>query len=144
MARLISALAQNDLPDLRKFLTMGFSTPTDADFAAPDVLRWKYLDPIEQQRCGEHRTGCGPEFDAGAPCSLIARNDLGHIIGHLGICRTAFVGHALAARDGCVSTMHIIDWVGSPEHRAVGISLMRRAHEGTVTQFGLGVSQAAL
>ena len=41
-------------------------------------------------------------------------------------------------------TIHIIDWLGSPEHRAVGMSLMRRAHQGVATQFGLGVSQAAL
>ena len=45
---------------------------------------------------------------------------------------------------GRVSTIHIIDWLGSPEHRAVGMSLMRLAHQGVATQFGLGVSQAAL
>jgi hypothetical protein len=43
-----------------------------------------------------------------------------------------------------VSTIHIIDWLGSPQHRAVGTSLMRKAHEGVATQFGLGVSDAAL
>jgi hypothetical protein len=43
-----------------------------------------------------------------------------------------------------VATIHIIDWLGSAEHRAVGMSLMRRAHQGVATQFGLGVSQAAL
>jgi hypothetical protein len=43
-----------------------------------------------------------------------------------------------------VSTIHIIDWLGSPAHRAVGTSLMRKAHEGVATQFGLGVSDAAL
>ncbi len=41
-------------------------------------------------------------------------------------------------------TVHIIDWLGSPNHRSVGISLMRKAHAGSPTQFGLGVSQAAL
>ena len=43
-----------------------------------------------------------------------------------------------------MSTIHIIDWLGSPDHRAVGTSLMRKAHEDVATQFGLGVSQAAL
>ena len=60
--------------------------------------------------------------------SYIART--GRIVGHLGLCRTAFEGKALAAAGGRVSTIHIIDWLGSPEHRAVGMSLMRRAHQG--------------
>src|SRR5262249_36912426 len=53
-------------------------------------------------------------------------------------------GAALAGAGGCVPTIHIIDWLGSPEHRAVGMSLMRTAHQAVATQFGLGVSQAAL
>ena len=43
-----------------------------------------------------------------------------------------------------MTTIHIIDWLGSPDHRSVGMSLMRQAHQGVATQFGLGVSQAAL
>jgi hypothetical protein len=74
----------------------------------------------------------------------VARDDAGRIIGHLGLCRTAFEGQPLAAAGGRVPTIHIIDWLGSPEHRAVGMSLMRTAHQGVATQFGLGVSQAAL
>ena len=56
---------------------------------------------------------------------------MGRIIGHLGLCRTAFEGKAIAASGGQASTIHIIDWLGSPDHRAVGMSLMRRAHQGT-------------
>jgi hypothetical protein len=40
--------------------------------------------------------------------------------------------------------MHIIDWLGSPGERSIGISLMRQAHRCVETQFGLGVSQSAL
>jgi hypothetical protein len=36
----------------------------------------------------------------------------------------------------------MIDWLGSREHRAVGASLMRRAHEAAPVQFGLGGSDA--
>ncbi len=78
------------------------------------------------------------------PRSYVACDEAGRIVGHLGLCRTAFEGKALASAGGRVSTIHIIDWLGSPEHRAVGMSLMRQAHQGVATQFGLGVSQAAL
>ena len=50
----------------------------------------------------------------------------------------------LATQGGRVPTIHIIDWLGSPDHRSIGISLMRKAHQGPTTQFGLGVSPAAL
>ena len=128
MARDIRPLTSHDIPELSRFLTAGFHAPPEADYAAPEVLHWKYLEDVGL-------TG---------PRSYIARDETGTIIGHLGLCRTAFEGQAINAAGGQVSTIHIIDWLGSPEHRAVGISLMRKAHEGVATQFGLGVSQAAL
>ena len=134
MARDIQPLTLNDIPELSRFLTAGFKTPTEADYAAPDVLRWKYLEQSGRELGGP----------ASAPRSYIARDETGAIIGHLGLCRTAFEGQALAARGGQVSTIHIIDWLGSPEHRSIGMSLMRTAHQGVATQFGLGVSEAAL
>lgn len=158
MARVISPLTLEDLPELSQFLTAGFKAPADADFAAPDVLRWKYLDPINQLphatefASGSQRQDQPHELnisvqqnaDFTVPCSFIARNNAGQIIGHIGICRTTFEGQSLASHGGQVPTIHIIDWIGSPEYRAIGMSLMRKAHEGTSTQFGLGVSQAAL
>jgi hypothetical protein len=131
MSREIRPLAPEDLLELSRFLAAGFHDTSDADFAAPEVLRWKYL------AAGE---AIGPE----AALSYVARDESGRIIGHLGLCRTAFEGRALAAAGGRVPTIHIIDWLGSPDHKAVGMSLMRRAHQGVATQFGLGVSQAAL
>ena len=135
MTRDIRPLTPDDLPELSRFLTAGFHAPPDADFAAPEVLRWKYLEPDEPD--GD---GMGPDTAR----SYVARDEAGRIVGHLGLCRTEFEGHALAAAGGRVPTIHIIDWLGSPEHRALGMSLMRRAHQGVGTQFGLGVSQAAL
>jgi hypothetical protein len=138
MTRDIRPLAPEDIPELGSFLATGFHTPPDADFAAPDVLRWKYLD-LDEDPIGN--TGAtGPD----AALSYIAQDESGHIIGHLGLCRTAFEGRALARAGGRVETIHIIDWLGSPEHKAVGMSLMRRAHQGAATQFGLGVSPSAL
>jgi hypothetical protein len=135
MTRDILPLTADDLSELSRFLTAGFHAPPDADFAAPDVLRWKYLEPAGPE---------GDTTDIDTARSYIARDEASRIVGHLGLCRTEFEGQALSASGGRVPTIHIIDWLGSPEHRALGMSLMRRAHQGVVTQFGLGVSQAAL
>jgi hypothetical protein len=173
MSREIRPLTPEDIVELGRFLAAGFHTTPDADFAAPEVLRWKYLDGpgIESLfREGGSREGEAPAEPVFPGCaarqeprpptsgtdskpgatgpeaalSYVARDDSGRIIGHLGLCRTAFEGRALSAAGGRVATIHIIDWLGSPEHKAVGMSLMRRAHSGVATQFGLGVSQAAL
>jgi len=137
MSRDVHPLTQDDLPELSQFLAAGFHTPPEADYAAPKVLHWKYLDQPELSAHGK-----APE--PSAPRSYVARADDGRLIGHIGICRTTFEGHATAVIGGQVATIHIIDWLGSPDHRAIGMSLMRKAHEGVPTQFGLGVSQAAL
>jgi hypothetical protein len=137
MSRDIRPLDMDDLPTLSRFLTAGFRTPPEADFAAPDVLRWKYLEPLEPTAQRRNPRSV-------APRSYVALDDVGRIIGHIGICRTTFEGSATIVAGGQVDTIHIIDWIGSPDHRAIGMSLMRKAHEGASTQFGLGVSQAAL
>jgi hypothetical protein len=130
-------LTVDDLPELSQFLAAGFHVPLAAHFAAPEVLQWKYLKPPQANACAENS-------DSSAPRSYVARNDAGRIIGHIGICRTAFEGPRATVTGGQVPTIHIIDWLGSPEHRAIGMSLMRKAHEGVPTQFGLGVSPSAL
>ena len=79
-----------------------------------------------------------------APLSYVALNKSGKIVGHLGLCRTYFRGQGITGPSGRVATMHIIDWLGSPEQRSIGISLMRLSHQGVETQFGLGVSPSAL
>lgn len=127
MTREIRPLRSDDLDDLSRFLTVGFHSAPDADFAAPEVLRWKYLEPARE---GETR----------APRSYLARDEAGTVIGHVGICPTAFEGAEIPG--GSVPTLHMIDWLGSPGHRSVGASLMRKAHELAPTQFGLGGSDA--
>lgn len=135
MTRDIRPLAPEDVPELGRFLAAGFHAPPDSDFVAPEVLRWKYLGAVGSDFA---------EDDPGAPLSYVARDGSGRIVGHLGLCRTSFEGRALAGSGGRVGTIHIIDWLGSPEHRAIGMSLMRLAHQGVPTQFGLGVSPSAL
>ncbi len=130
MSYAIQPLGEADLAELSQFLTAGFKAPHEADFAAVDVLRWKYLESP------------GPNSNTIRPASYVARDPQGRIVGHIGICRTAFEGALLAATG--VETIHIIDWLGSAEHRAVGTALMRKAHQGVPTQFGMGVSPSAL
>jgi len=158
MARDIQTITLEDIPELSRFLTVGFDAPPGASFAAPEVLRWKYLDPVAPKSrlsdkpskshfhstSGARDEAATVDVDFTGPLSFIARDETGRIVGHLGLCRTAFEGQALTAHGGQVSTIHIIDWLGSRDFRSVGISLMRKAHEGVATQFGLGVSQAAL
>ena len=126
MTRELRPLRVDDLHDLSRFLTLGFHTESAADFAAPDVLHWKYLEAR------------GEADDL--PRSYLAHDEAGEIIGHVGLCRTSWEGAAIAG--GSISTLHMIDWLGSTAHRSVGASLMRKAHETATTQFGLGGSEA--
>jgi len=159
MARDIQPLTPDDLPELSRFLIAGFHAQPEADFAAPEVLRWKYLEDLESMTSATgnpddddgNPPGHGAEQDldatadasSRAPRSYIMRDDSGLIIGHLGLCRTVFEGQGIGAHGGRVATIHIIDWLGSHGHRSVGVTLLRLAHQEAATQFHLGVSQAA-
>ena len=129
MAHDIRPTTPDDLPELGRFLTDGFHAPAGSAFAAPEVLRWKYFDP---------RGG-----DAGSsPRSYLARDPAtGSVVGHVGVCPARFRGGGLPP-DG-VSTLHMIDWLTSDAGRGAGAALMRRAHQGTETQYVLGASAAA-
>ncbi len=129
MTRDIRPLHSDDLDELSRFLTSGFGAAADADFAAPEVLRWKYLES----------TG---ESQEPAPRSYVARDESGAIVGHLGFCPTAFTGATIGAPGGRVPALHMIDWLGSPNRRGVGVSLMRKVNEIAPVQFGLGGSRA--
>lgn len=124
----IRALTSADLTDLSEFLREGFHAPPGSTFAAVDVLGWKYLDPRGA--------------DAGqAPRSLIARDPgTGSVIGHLGICPSRWRGGGLPPEG--ISTLHMMDWLSLQSHAGIGAALMRRAHQSTETQFGLGGSDA--
>jgi hypothetical protein len=138
MTREIRPLTADDLPELNQFLTSGFRVAPDADFAAPEVLRWKYLDEGPSAAAGQAGATGGD-----APLSLVARDETGRIIGHLGVCRTTFEGKALAAAGGRIETLHVIDWLGSPGHKALGASLLRQAQQGVATQFAVGATEVA-
>ena len=65
MARNIRPLGPEDLPELSRFLSMGFHSRPDADFCHPEVLRWKYLEPggfgSNSQKGDDQATGASPQ-----------------------------------------------------------------------------------
>jgi hypothetical protein len=124
MARDVHPLQPEEIPELSRFLVEGFRVPRNADFAAPDVLRWKYFDP------------CG---GSAAPRSYIAREQ-GRLVGHVGICFSAFRGDAIPG--GSVATLHMIDWLSADPGAGIGTALMFRANRDTPTQFGLGMTES--
>ncbi len=145
MAFDIRPLSPVDLPELSQFLSAGFHAPASADFIAPEVLQWKYFEPLEPDPI-DGAAGSAPAASPvnGALRSYVARDEAGRIVGHLGMCRTAFEGGAIAPEAGPVGTIDYVDWLGSPGHRSVGLSLLRMAHNGSPTQFGLGATAVAL
>jgi hypothetical protein len=132
----ITPLRRDDIPELSRFLIGGFGVPATSSFFSPEVLSWKYFD-------GPNYSGGPRNFDGGgnpagdSACSLIARS-AGKIIGHLGICFRQFVVPGDTAAP--VSTMHAIDWLGSPAHPGSGTMLMLEAFKASKTQFAVGGS----
>lgn len=126
MSYRIDPLTPDDLPELSAFLAAGFGQPPDAEFAAPDVLRWKFLDVL-------------PDGDDG-PRSWIGRDEqTGAVVGHVGVVLTSFL------RPGGEPTraLHMIDWLGSSGAPGVGTRLMMRAHQRAPVQYVLGGSDDA-
>ncbi len=123
----IRPTAEADLPALSQFLIEGFHAPADAPFAAGDVLRWKYFEPL------------GEEGDA--PRSYLAiEPETGEIAAHLGVWRSRFHGVGLPAEG--IATLHMIDWLSAKNAVGAGAALMRRAHQSCSVQYGFGGSVA--
>ena len=74
MARDIQPLTVDDLSELSRFLIAGFHTQPDADFAALDVLHWKYVEPLKSMTAtGNPHDGKGQDRDTDAESSLVPR-----------------------------------------------------------------------
>jgi hypothetical protein len=125
MAIDIRPLEIGDVPVLSQFLTNGFHTPPDADFAAPDVLRWKYFEP---------------RGDRDAPRSLVALED-GRIVCHAGLWQGWF--HIAGEPGRRVSTLHGIDWISTARRRNTGAYMMMSGHRHADTHYALNYSEAA-
>jgi hypothetical protein len=123
----ITPLRRADIPELSQFLISGFGVPTTSSCFSHEVLAWKYFD--------------GPGGPSGdSVYSLVARS-AGRIIGHIGKCPRQFIvsGDCRAP----VSTMHAIDWLGSPAHPGSGIFLMSQAFATSKAQYAIGGSTQA-
>jgi predicted N-acetyltransferase YhbS len=127
MSYAIEPFRAADLAELSQFLIAGFHAADDAEFAAEDVLRWKYLD--EQ-----------PGFSS--PRSFVAKSG-GRIVGHVGISQVDVTFAGPDDQPRRVSALHMMDWLGSPEHRGVGASLMRHVHPRAEVQYVLGSSDSS-
>jgi hypothetical protein len=119
--RSIEPLQAEDLAELSRFLTAGFAAPADAEFARPEVLQWKYLDPT---------------IASDGPSGLVARRE-GTIAGFVGHRRGSFSTAGVEA-----TTLHMMDWLTSRGSN-VGAYLFLRAHRSVATAYVLGGSPDA-
>jgi hypothetical protein len=119
MTLIIRPIERDDIAAVSKFLTSGFATLVDAEFAAPDVLEWKYFDSIG---------------DTASPRGLIAF-DREQIVSFVGICPTSIV---LGSSTEHISAGHGMDWLASRAHPAVGVHLYNRANESIAVPFVIG------
>jgi hypothetical protein len=118
----ITPLRRADIPALSQFLISGRGVGATYPLFSHEVLSWKYFD--------------GPGAASGdSVCSLIARS-AGKIIGHVGFCLRQFIIAGDAAPP--VSTMHAIDWLGSPAHPGSGAFLMLQAFATSKAQYAVG------
>jgi hypothetical protein len=125
MARTVTDLLPEEIPEVSRFLVEGFEAPPDATFAAPDVLHWKYFDPRG-----------GPAV----PRGFVAREG-GRIIGFGAICPGTF--HLGGDPAFEVTTMHGIDWLAEKEHRNTGALLILRGLRHAETAYAFGGSDDA-
>ena len=123
----IGPLREDEVEALSRFLIKGFGVAPEALFAAPDVLRWKFVTP----------RGAADEV---LPRALVARDAAGGIVGHVGWVGTRFCSGTPAA--SVVAGIHMIDWLGSPEHKGVGGALLRRVNALAPVQYGFGGTSA--
>lgn len=111
-------LTEDALGELGVFLSEAFPEPEHRYLFQPDVLRWKYLDPI----------GVGE-----GPRSLIVREG-GRIVAHLGL------HYALV--DG-VKAAYPYDWVAKGTKSPHGLMLLLRMHRLADVQYILGCTEVA-
>lgn len=118
MAKDITPLRVEWIPELADFLRTEFQVEENSSFATTESLHWKYFDPD-----GSGLTGR----------SLVAREH-GRIIGHIGYAPTTFV-HGSSNYQSC---LHMMDWIAPARHAPVGAMLMLQAFRQAESQFAIG------
>lgn len=121
----IRSIQHGDLPQLSKFLIAGFKAAPDAEFANPDVLCWKYFDPMGTDDCSR--------------CFVAVDN--GQIVACVGISQTRLVvGHP----PRLVSTSQGFDWLSSKTDLAAGLMVGQRADQCADIQVAIGGTAKAV
>lgn len=121
----VRAIQESDILMVSRFLITGFGTAADAEFAAPDVLRWKCFDPQGQ---------------ADYPRGFVAMEN-GRIVAYVGQCPTQFVGASLAKP---VSAGHGIDWLAAKENIGAGLEVGPKGNERVDVGFSIGGTAIAI
>jgi hypothetical protein len=126
MARAIEPLREEWIPALSEFLRAHFCPPGDyCDFADPEVLRWKFLEP---------RGPCKT-----ARCFVV--RDENNIVADVGICTTEFT--TCPGGEIHVPAVHMTDWLTSAQGASFGAPLMLRAFSLAPVQYACGCTPAA-
>jgi hypothetical protein len=121
-----SPLNVNEVSEVGRFLRDGFENEGSSLAFTDEVMRWKYLAPIQ---------GEPPQ-----PRSFLMR-DADEIVGHIGLNHRHFVVNGKHGTN--VPTVHPMDWIASKNHPAAGIALMLKCFELTPTQYAMGGTEVA-
>lgn len=111
-------LTEDALDELCAFLQGAFAEPAHQYLFSPDVLRWKYLEPIGDDRSTR---------------SWIVRED-GRIVAHVGLSLTRF---------GTTTAAFPYDWIAKGSKSPHGLMLLMRMHRLTEVQYILGCTDDA-
>ncbi len=111
-------LTEDALAELSAFLQGAFTEPAHQYLFSPEVLRWKYLDPIGDDRSNR---------------SWVVREE-GRIVAHLGLSLTRF---------GTATAAFPYDWIAKGSKSPHGLMLLMRMHRLTEVQYILGCTDDA-
>jgi hypothetical protein len=121
----IRPIQRDDVPELSRFLVTGFDAAPDAEFASPDVLLWKYFDPIDEDR---------------APRCFVAEEN-GQIVACIGLSLVRFVA---GQPPRLVTASHGFDWLAAKTDFAAGLMVEQYSTLYTDVQFGIGGTPKAV
>jgi hypothetical protein len=137
MARAIEPLREEWIPALSEFLRAHFCSPGDyCDFADPEVLRWKFLEP---RASGRARLLPSPDPWKTPRCFVVREEN--NIVADVGICTTEFT--TCPGGEIHVPAVHMTDWLTSAQGASFGAPLMLRAFSLAPVQYACGCTPAA-
>src|SRR5436853_153528 len=112
MARAIEPLREEWISALSEFLRAHFCSPGGyCDFADPEVLRWKFLEP---RPSGRARLLPSPDPSKTPRCFVVREEN--NIVADVGICTTEFT----TSPEIHVPAVHMTDWLTSAQGASFG------------------------